>query len=147
IYVKNNVIASKVKELVSFDMNFIKIYFNTSTAVIANELLWSLGMTAYSVAYAQIGTSAVATMQIATTLNNMFMVLCIGLASAAAIMVGNKIGSNEEDVAVDYSHKIGKVAPILGLVIGVLVWILAPQIVRPFNVEAETFKNTVTVLR
>jgi putative MATE family efflux protein len=146
IYIKNNVIASKVKELL-FDMNFIKIYFNTSTAVIANELLWSLGMTAYSVAYAQIGTSAVATMQIATTLNNMFMVLCIGLASAAAIMVGNKIGSNEEDVAVDYSHKIGKVAPILGLVIGVLVWILAPQIVRPFNVEAETFKNTVTVLR
>ncbi|MBS5951399.1 MAG: MATE family efflux transporter, partial [Clostridium sp.] len=105
------------------------------------------GMTAFSIAYAQIGTSAVATMQIATTLNNMFMVLCIGLASAAAIMVGNKIGANEENVAVDYSHKIGKVAPALGLIIGISVWVLAPAIVRPFNVEAETFKATVTVLR
>ena len=147
IYVKNNIISSKIKELFAFNMDFVKIYFNTSTAVIANELLWSLGMTAYSVAYAQIGTGAVATMQIATTLNNMFMVLCIGLASAAAIMVGNKIGANEEEVAVDYSHKIGKIAPLLGLLIGVIVWILAPQIVKPFNVEAETFKDTVTVLR
>ena len=147
IYVKNNIVSSKIKELFSFNMNFIKVYFNTSTAVIANELLWSLGMTAYSIAYAQIGTSAVATMQIATTLNNMFMVLCIGLASAAAIMVGNKIGANEEDVAVDYSHKIGKISPIIGLIIGVAVWVLAPQIVKPFNVEANTFKDTVTVLR
>lgn len=147
IYAKNNIISSKIKELFAFDIDFVKIYFNTSTAVIANELLWSLGMTAYSIAYAQIGTSAVATMQIATTLNNMFMVLCIGLASAAAIMVGNKIGANEEDIAVDYSHKIGKVAPILGVLIGLIVWVLAPQIVRPFNVEAETFKDTVTVLR
>ena len=147
VYVKNNIVASKIKELFAFDFGFVKTYFNTSIAVIANELLWSLGMTAFSIAYAQIGTSAVATMQIATTLNNMFMVLCIGLASAAAIMVGNKIGANEENVAVDYSHKIGKVAPALGLIIGISVWVLAPAIVRPFNVEAETFKATVTVLR
>lgn len=147
IYGKKNVISSSTKELFAFDIDFVKVYFNTSTAVIANELLWSLGMTAYSIAYAQIGTSAVATMQIATTLNNMFMVLCIGLASAAAIMIGNKIGANEEDVAVDYSHKIGKVAPVLGLIIGILVWVLAPQIVKPFNVEAGTFKDTVEVLR
>ena len=45
------------------------------------------------------------------------MVLCIGLASAAAIMVGNKIGANEEEVAIDYSHKLGKVSPIIGLMI------------------------------
>ncbi len=62
-------------------------------------------------------------------------------------MVGNKIGANEEYVAVDYSHKIGKVAPVLGLIIGVLVWVLAPQIVKPFNVEAGTFNDTVAVLR
>lgn len=147
VYAKNNIIASKIKELFAFDMNFVKTYFNTSTAVIINELLWSFGMTAYSIAYAQIGTSAVATMQIATTLNNMFMVLCIGLASAAAIMVGNKIGANEEDIAIDYSHKIGKISPVIGLLIGVSVWVLAPQIVKPFNVEANTFKDAVTVLR
>lgn len=147
IYVKNNIVSSKIKELFAFNMNFIKIYFNTSSAVIANELLWSLGMTAYSIAYAQIGTSAVATMQIATTLSNMFMVLCIGLASAAAIMVGNKIGASEENIAVDYSHKIGKVAPILGLITGIIIWVLAPQIIKPFNVESQTFNNTVAVLR
>lgn len=147
VYFKNNIVSSKVKELLSFDMKFVKVYFNTATSVIVNELLWALGLTAYSIAYAQIGTSAVATMQIATTLNNMFMVFCIGLASATAIMIGNKIGANEEDIAIDYSNKIGSVAPLVGLLVGVIVWVLAPQIVRPFNVGNETFKDTVTVLR
>ena len=64
-----------------------------------NEIVWSVGITAYSVAYAQIGTNAVATMQIATTLNNVFTVLLVGMAIATSIMVGNHIGAGQEDEA------------------------------------------------
>lgn len=147
VYSRRNIVSAKLKELFGFNIAYIKMYFRTSTAVIINELLWSLGMTAYSIAYAQIGTSAVATMQIATTLNNMFMVLSIGLASAAAIMVGNKIGAKEEKTAIDYAIKLEVVAPIVGLVVGVLLWITAPIIVKPFSVTSETFANTIVVLR
>lgn len=147
VYFKKNIVSANIKELFGFNVDYIRMYFKTSTAVILNELLWSLGMTAYSIAYAQIGTSAVATMQIATTLNNMFMVLSIGLASAAAIMVGNKIGAKQEKVAIDYSIKLEVVAPILGLLVGVLLWITTPLIVKPFSVTPETTKNTITVLR
>lgn len=86
-------------------------------------------------------------MQIATTLNNMFMVFCIGLASAAAIMVGNKIGSGHEEEAVDYSKKIGIVSPIVGLALGVLIWIFAPTILKLFNITEGTVSDTIYVLR
>lgn len=79
----NKAIFSNIKEIMSFNYEFVKIYFGTSSSVIINELLWSLGLTAYSIIYAKIGISAVASMQIATTINNMFMVLCIGIATAA----------------------------------------------------------------
>ncbi|MGL4772965.1 MAG: MATE family efflux transporter [Clostridium sp.] len=147
VYFKKNRVAASLKALMSFDGGFVKSYFKTSSSVIINELLWSLGMTAYSIAYAQIGTSAVATMQIATTLNNMFMVVCIGLASAAAIIVGNKIGAGEEEEAVDYSNKMGVMSPIIGLVLGVFVWVLAPVILTPFNVTQETYDYALRVLR
>ncbi|MGL5151454.1 MAG: MATE family efflux transporter [Clostridium sp.] len=147
VYLKKNIVASTISELFSFDGGFIKTYFKTSSSVIVNELLWSLGMTAFSIAYAQIGTSAVATMQIATTLNNMFMVICIGLASAAAIIVGNKIGAGEEEQAKDYSNKMGVMSPIIGLILGVLVWFTAPIILTPFNVSQETYVSALTVLR
>lgn len=147
VYIRNNKVSSNLKELFSFDFTFVKTYFRTSTSVIVNELVWSLGLTSYSIAYAQIGTGAVATMQIATTLNNMFMVFCIGLASAAAIMVGNKIGAGHEEEAVDYSKKIGVVSPIVGLVLGILIWIFAPTILKLFNITEGTVNDTIYVLR
>lgn len=147
VYLKNNKVASNLKELTSFDFNFVKIYFKTSWSVIANEIIWSLGMTAYSIAYARIGTNAVASMQIATTLNNMFMVFLIGLATASSIMIGNKIGSNQEKTAKLYAKDIAVISVLIGFILGVIIYITAPLVLTPFNVSSETYLDTVKVLR
>ena len=147
VYAKKNIVAGKLNELINFNMNDIKGYFNVSTSVILNELVWSLGMTAYTVSYSYIGTGAVATMQIANTLNNMVRVLCTGLGVSAAIMVGNKIGADQEDVAIDYSKKIGIVAPSLGIILGIIIWFTAPLVVKPFNVTAATYADTIKILK
>ena len=147
VYIGKNIVASKVKELFSFNFNDIKGYFKVSTSVILNELVWSLGMTAYTVSYSFIGTRAVATMQIANTLNNMFMVICTGLGAAAAIIVGNKIGADEEEDAIDYSKKIAILSPIAGFILGIVIWFAAPLIVLPFDVSVEAAADTVRVLR
>ena len=132
VYIGKNIVAAKVRELFDFSFKDIKGYFKVSTSVILNELVWSLGMTAYTVSYSFIGTRAVATMQIANTLNNMFMVICTGLGAAAAIIIGNKIGAEEEEVAIDYSKRISILAPIAGFILGIIIWIAAPLIVKPF---------------
>ena len=147
VYLRKNIVASNFKELFSFNFKDIKGYFNVSTSVILNELVWSLGMTAYTVSYSFIGTRAVATMQIANTLNNMFMVLCTGLGAAAAIIVGNKIGADDEKTAIDYSKKIGIISPLVGVILGIVIWISATIIVKPFDVTPETYIDTVKILR
>lgn len=147
IYLKKNKMAATLKEMMSFDLDFTKIYFKTSWSVIVNEIVWSLGMTSYSIAYARIGTNAVASMQIATTIGNMFMVVFIGIAIAASIMIGNQIGAGEEKLAENYANKIGFISPFIGLVFGLFLWILAPILVKPFNIEAETVVSTIRVLR
>lgn len=147
VYFKKNNLAASIKELFSFDIAFLKIYFKTSWAVIANELIWSIGMMAYSMAYARIGTQAVASMQIATTISNLFMVVAIGIAVASCVMIGNKIGAGEESIAKDYSSKIGVLSPMIGAVIGIGLWIFAPLVVKPFNIGAETTVATIAVLR
>ncbi|MBW4828245.1 MAG: MATE family efflux transporter [Clostridiaceae bacterium] len=143
----NDIISAKLKEMLSFSNDFVKVYFKTSLSVIINEIVWALGMTAYSVIYAKIGISAVASMQIATTINNMFMVLCIGLATAASIIIGNKIGADEKDLAIEYATKLGVLAPLVGLVTGVALWISSPIIVRAFNISKDTLNITITILR
>lgn len=146
-YSPQSVVKGKLRELLNFNLEFIKNYFKTSYSVILNELVWALGMTTYSVIYARIGIKEVASMQIATTINNMFMVLCIGLAVAASIMVGNKIGAGEEEVAINYAGKLGVLAPMIGVVIGAALWISAPLVTGAFKISEDTIKLTVTVLR
>lgn len=147
VYGKNNIVKTSLKSLFDFNRMDLKRYFHVSTSAILNELVWALGMTAFSMSYAKISTEAVATMQIATTLSNMFIVFGIGIAVSASIMIGNKIGSNEEETAHDYSLKIGILAPLVGFILGFLIWILAPVIAGLFEIEAATLASTVTVLR
>ncbi|MBU5424822.1 MATE family efflux transporter [Tissierella pigra] len=146
-YKSNSIISNKDKENVEFDFNFVKMYFKTSYSVILNELVWSVGLSVYSIIYAKIGIREVASMQIANTINNMFMVLSMGLANAAAIMIGNKIGAGEEEVAIDYSTKLGILAPIVGLIMGISLWVSAPMVVGLFNINKDTLNMTITVLR
>lgn len=147
VYISKNKIAGKLKELLSFDKHLVKIYFKTSWPVIVNEIVWSVGITAYSVAYAQIGTNAVATMQIATTLNNVFTVLLVGMAVATSIMVGNHIGAGKEDEARLCAKNIGILTPLISVVIGVVIFMIAPIVLKLFNVTPETYKDTIDILR
>lgn len=147
VYVSKNKIAARIKELLSFDKHLVKVYFKTSWPVIVNEIVWSVGVTAYSISYAQIGTNAVATMQIATTLNNVFTVLLVGMAVATSIMVGNRIGAGQKDEAKKCAKNIGILTPLLSMGVGVVIWVSAPLVLKLFNVTPETYKDTIDILR
>ena len=146
-YKTNDIIKCKAKEMFNLSYDFVRVYFQTSSSVIINELIWALGLTAYLIIYSKIGISAVASMQISSTINNMFMVLSMGLASAAAIIIGNKIGAGEEDSAIEYATKLGILAPIIGLISGLALWFASPMIVGIFNINPETAKMTINVLK
>lgn len=146
-YRYNEVIRCKAREMFSFNKGFIATYFRTSSSVIINELVWALGISAYSIIYARIGIREVASMQIANTVNNMFMVLGIGLATAGAIIVGNKIGEGDMDEALDYAKRLGILAPLVGIISGLALYIGAPFIINIFNIDASTIEMTSDVLK
>lgn len=147
VYFSKNKVAAKFKELINFNMSTIKMYFKTSWSVIVNELIFSVGSAAYAVAYAKISTDASATMQISTTIINMFFIFLTGVGSAAAIMIGNKIGAGEEERAHTYASHVGKLTPFIGVTLGVAMWLLAPVVVSLFNIKPETYVAAIKVLR
>ena len=58
---------------------FVKTFVLTSAPVIANEFMWGLGTTMYSLAYGRMGDEAVAAITIATTIQDILVVLFQGL--------------------------------------------------------------------
>lgn len=119
---KNNPLAHSLRNMTNWTGNFIKKYFKTAYPVILNEAFWSLGTVLYSLAYAKIGTEAAAAVQILNTVQNIFMVMSRGLANACTVMVGNKIGADEEDEAVEYANNFMILSTSLGLILGILLF-------------------------
>lgn len=147
VYLTKNKISAHIKEMFNYNLEHMKAYFITSWSVILNELIFSSGSAAYSVAYARISTSASATMQISGTIIDMFFIFLTGVGTASAIMIGNKIGAKEEKRAREYASHVGMLTPIIGISLGIGLWFLAPIVPTWFKIQPETYQDTVTVLR
>ncbi len=90
-YRKKWPVAARVSEMFGYSKAFIFQFFQTATPVILNEFMWGLGTTMYSLAYGRMGDEAVAAITIATTIQDIAVVLFQGLSAATAVILGNEM--------------------------------------------------------
>lgn len=148
IYVRDkNIIAGKLSEMFVFTKDLITKFIKTATPVVFNDVMWIGGITVYFIAYSKLGTNATATMQISNTINNAFNIFAIGIAIASSIVIGNKIGAGEEKEAKEVAIKINIFGIALGVLVGVVFFIVSPFIPLMFKITPETKANVITVLR
>ncbi len=146
IYIQKMDIAGKVTEMLSIPKELAKRYFQTGLPVILNEGFWAMGMTMYSISYARISTEAIASVQIANTVQSIFMVVAFGLGNACAIMLGNSIGANKNDEAINYAIRFSIIGSLLGVFLGVLLYVSAPFILSFYNISQSVYDNAKNIL-
>ncbi len=146
IYKNGEVLAAKLYEMLDLSKPFVKRFLNTTVPVILNEGAWSLGTVMYSVAYGRIGTGAIAAVQIANTIQNIFLVLSKGLANASAVMLGNQLGSNHTKRAIDYAFSFLIIGSAVGLGLGVILYLTAPFALSIFEISEEVYNNTLKII-
>ena len=147
VYGEKTPLAAKFKELFDFSYGYaIKIY-NKIIFVILNESLWALGISIYTIAYGKIGTVAVAAIQICNIVQNLFMIVAKSLSTASAVMIGNKIGEGDTNIAREYANKFCKLGIFMGLISGIILILIAPYIVKLYNIKLETQIETIKTLQ
>ena len=109
----------------------------TATPLLINEILWSLGMTFITQFYSSRGLNAVAALNINGTAWNLFSVIMMGMGSAVAIMVGQRLGAGKMDEARDVDRKLIFLTEVIHVVIGVGMVLAAPLVPRLYNVSEE----------
>ena len=103
VYLTKSPLACHVRELFGYSKAFLRQFFVTASPVIANEFVWGLGTTIYSMAYGRMGDDAVAAITIATTIQDIVVVLFQGLSAATAVILGNELGAGRLKVAERYA--------------------------------------------
>ncbi|MDO5713282.1 MAG: MATE family efflux transporter [Tissierellia bacterium] len=108
-----------------------KDFYKYSIPVIMNELLWGSGIAMTAAIIGHIGSEAAAANSVIQLLRQLAMVLCFGLASGTAVILGKFLGQKEMDVAKEYGKKFLQASFLTGS-IGALVMILLLPILLPF---------------
>lgn len=92
------------------------------TPLILNEALWSAGQAVLVQGYSMRGLDAVASLNIATTVSNLFNVVFIALGSAVSIIVGQQLGSGDLERAVETDRKLIFFSVVSCIVIGMVLF-------------------------
>jgi len=137
VYLKVDILKLKFKDILELPKSLSETLNKVTLPIFLNESCWAFGNITYTAIYASIGTSAAASIQICSTVMNLFMIVAFGLANAAVVIIGNEIGANREDEAISASKKISSLSVKISLMLAIVLALLAKPIVSFFNVSSE----------
>lgn len=137
IYQQRDVAAAKLRELIDIDKAFLGKYFVTVLPVIANELIWAVGVTMYDLVYGRMGESVMAAMGIAKTIEQFGFFLIYSLGNAAGVILGNQMGTGDMTHVFAYAKKLLRLMIIAGLMMSGVFFAISGPIAGIFNVSAQ----------
>ncbi len=145
-YTSKNILAAKARDLFNITRELTKSVFVTMIPVLLNEACWGLGNLTYAVIYGRIGTQATASIQICTTIFNLFMIITFGLANVAVVVIGKEIGAGREKRGLLYARRLCVVSLITGVILAVVLAITSPIVLTVFKVSEEVLRNSLRIL-
>lgn len=137
-YWQRHVVAVRqLGQLFGMEAGLFRRFFATCLPIVMTELLWVLGESGYAVVYGRMGTDEIAAMTMTYPLQGLSIGLLCGLAGAASVLVGNRLGAGNFDGAIDYANKLIRIGVLFALVVGGLVALASPFYVSLYGTSAE----------
>lgn len=121
----------------AFDRTLAKDYVKYSLPVLFNELMWGTGCSMIAAILGHMGSAAVAANSVAQVVRQLATVASFGVASAAAVMVGQTLGEGRKDAAKRYADRLVRLAMLLSLAGAGLILLIRPLILRSVAISDE----------
>ncbi len=106
--------------------------------LLVNEVLWSGGMSALSVAFSLHGLNVVAAYSISSTVSNLFSVAFMAMGVGIGIIVGQNLGAREYEKAEDNVRKLITLSVLMSVVIGAIMFFSGGFVTRFYNTNEES---------
>lgn len=98
-----------------------------------NEILWAAGIALLNQCYSMRGLDAVAALNISSTISNLFNVVFMSMGNAISIIVGQLLGAGKMEEAKDTDTKLIAFSILSCLLLGTLMFVLAPLFPMLYN--------------
>lgn len=138
VFSKDETFSCSYHAYFGWEKTLVARLFKTAWPVIVNELLWNIGTTLYLICVGVRGPVYVAVVQICSTVMNFMQAGFTGIGSACGVIVGNEIGRGQKQLAQEYAKKIMRLFTCVGLLTGVVLFLVTDWIIALFAVAPQT---------
>ncbi|MBB6480582.1 MATE family efflux transporter [Spirochaeta isovalerica] len=135
------------REWLRISPDFIRPFAVTTVPLVLTELLWVLGDSAFSAIYGRIGTIELAAMTLTGPVQMITIGLLTGISTAAAVILGNELGSDNSERAGQYAGKFLIIGIAGTAFLGLIVVLLSPVYVSAFRISPESADMALKILR
>ncbi len=104
----------------------MKDFLKLSVPALANDMVWGLAFSTYSIIMGHMGSDVVAANSIVEVVRSLGTTFCYALSSASAIYLGKWIGANQLERAREDSRRVLKLTVTAGVIGGLVVLGLSP---------------------
>lgn len=128
----------KINRTLKFSIKFLVIknglltrdFWKYALPVIINELLWGTGISMITGILGRLGSSVVAANAVAQVARQLSMIIGFGVAYAAAIEIGKKIGEGNREGAKDLGRRYAVLSVITGFIGAAVIFIALPVMLK-----------------
>lgn len=113
--------------------SLVSIILKKGLILLLNEAMWSMGVTLVTQCYSMRGLNAVAGVNIANTLNNLFKVVFLAFGTSVGIMMGRLLGAGRLEEARETDRKIMMFSVVISSFVGILMISISWLFPRLYN--------------
>lgn len=124
-----------IKEMFSFDFNFIKPILIKMIPIALNEILFGFGQSLFNKAYGMLGSESMEVIYIGSEVLALVLSIVWGYGAAVSIMVGSLLGNGRIEQAKEESRYHLSLSFVVGLVLWGLIVLFSPLILKLFSVS------------
>lgn len=136
-WVRHVVAVRRLSELRGTSLRLARGFLVVALPLAVNELVWVLGESAYVVVYGRMGIDSLAAMSMTFPLQGLSIGLLSGVAGAAAVLVGKRLGRDDFDGAVVFSNRVIWLGVRFAVLVGVAVAAISGLYVSVFQTSPE----------
>ena len=109
-----------------------KDFLKYSLPALANDILWTLAFTTYSIILGHISSDVVAANAVATNVRNLCTILCFGMSGGGSVLLGKTIGEGRMADAERDAKRLCHITLLVSILTALLILIIRPLVLHIF---------------
>mgnify|MGYP003376057980 CR=1 FL=1 len=135
----NKKVRMKLSDFVKRDKLLFKDFMTYAAPSLLSEMIFTIGMSAYSVIFGRLGTTTIAANTVAEMLHRIGSGFFAGLSGASSVIIGKTIGSGDIQRAKLQKKTFNVLAMGAGLFTTALLLVIKNFILSLYNIAPETY--------